>query len=254
MSPSRDLLLNIPIADVNFILIFENPKTHAYFNKRFQSVSDKPKIAKYKLTISETVDNYSLSLFPESFICNIRKTISLEDLYFTIQALIQYSVLKSNILFIHASSMIKDNTALLFMAPSGSGKSTIVKNFPSNKVLSDDITILKKINNKFYVYTSVLDNKYFQGFPLIKSRLGKIFFIKKASFTSINQIGTFEEKLNIILHNNLLFWFIEIQKSKKINFPESVRTKLFKLGLDLVTVSGLEILYLKKDRSFIDLI
>ncbi len=140
------------------------------------------------------------------------------------------------------------------MAPSGSGKSTIIKNFPEDKVLSDDITILKKISNKFYIYTSVLDNKYFQGFPLTKSKLRKIFFIKKASFTSLSPIGTFEEKLNIVLHNNLLFWFIEIQKHNKINFPDSVRTKLYKLALDLVTVSGLEILYLKKDRSFIDLI
>lgn len=254
MSSSQELSLNIPIADLNFILIFENPKTYKYFKKRFQSVPNSPSLIKYKLTISESTENYSLSLFSENFVCSIKKTISFENLYFTIQALIQYSLLKSNIIFIHASSIIYGNTAFLFMAPSGSGKSTIIKNFPTSQVLSDDITILKKINNKFYVYTSVMDNKYFQGFPLIKSPLGKVFFIKKASFTSLSKIGTFEEKLNIFLHNNLLFWFMEIQKDNKVSFPEAIGTKLYTLALDLVHQSRLEILYLKKDRSFINLI
>lgn len=73
-------------------------------------------------------------------------------------------------LMIHSSSIIANNKALIFIGKSGAGKSTITKLLnPLYPILSDDMTVVRKINNKYIAFQHPLKER---NTPQIKSPQG----------------------------------------------------------------------------------
>lgn len=242
--------LYIPLADIICELTFNNHASFSYFKKRFYSLLTSQK-SLIKIVIEENEQEFSFQASPEPMNWTIKKlhTNSLEDIYFIITAIMQYQALTFDIFLLHASSCIINKKAYLFMAPSGSGKSTIIKRFMDEEILSDDIAVLQKKGTRFYVFTSPLDNKTFEITTLKKSFLYKIYFLKQASFTQCISRNT-TEALSEILHNNLLFWLLEIKKSQKkgLQTRNTNKTKeLYNLGLDILRSSQKQTLYFTKD-------
>lgn len=246
--------LTLPIADILFNLEFNNKASLMYFKKRLLT-TPKSTHSETNLKIVDSSKEYIFILPPENLIFKIpKRNDSQDDIFFILQALIQYSVLKFDILLIHSSSIIKQKKAYIFMAPSGSGKSTITSFVNSKQVLSDDVAIIKKTSDYFRVYTSAFDNKHFKTYPLKNARLDKILSIKKASFTTLSEIGTFDEMISLTLHNNLLFWFLELQKKKTPGIRYEEEPKLYNLILELINYAPVKTLYLKKDPNFLSII
>lgn len=249
---SSNFSLHVPIANITCELLFEKSATFSYFKKRFHSIS-KNKILSMKIVITESPKEYSFTSYPDTLSCKINKehVSSLDQIFFIITALVQYQAIKHNIIFLHASSIVKNENAYLFIAPSGSGKSTIAHSVSDKYVLSDDVAVLKKVKDKFFIFSSPFDNKKRYNTRTKEMQLHKIFFIKQASFTKFVEERSVET-IREILRNNLLFlWLSRKNKNEEERKRE---TALYALGLDLLSSSKIETLYFTKDLNFMSLL
>lgn len=115
--------------------------------------------------------------------------INIDHFFLLIQELIFY-LLKEEGFFLHCSSIVKNNQAYLFLAPSGGGKSTIVKLIQDkDKILVDDLGIIRKIKNNFYLFQTPVREKNQYPKSFLGYKIRKIFFIKKAKFLKKEKIS-----------------------------------------------------------------
>lgn len=94
---------------------------------------------------------------------------------------------ESNGFGIHSSSVVINNNAYLFLGKSGAGKSTIVKLLENKfRPLSDDLSIVKKVNKEYFVYQLPVIEKNPRIWKSSRSYpLKKIFFLHKDTSTKI---------------------------------------------------------------------
>lgn len=82
---------------------------------------------------------------------------------------------------IHSSSVATEKIAYLFLGAEGAGKSTVVLLLSSKyKPLTDDVSIIKKVKNEFYLYQSPFTEKINYKKTNQKYKIGKIFFLNKS--------------------------------------------------------------------------
>ena len=55
---------------------------------------------------------------------------------------------------LHAASIVRDGQGYAFMGKSGAGKSTIAAHSPEQSVLSDEISLIKKVNANYLLYST----------------------------------------------------------------------------------------------------
>lgn len=94
-------------------------------------------------------------------------------------------------LIIHASSVLSEGKADLFIAPSGGGKTTILKKLsPILSPFTDDAVLLRKTGDKYRCYQIPFADQYTHHTePLKNTPLGNIYFIHKAKENRIKQIS-----------------------------------------------------------------
>lgn len=104
----------------------------------------------------------------------------------------------------HASAILKDDQAFIFLGLSGAGKSTIVKLLSDKyQVLADDSVIIRKLNNEYYLFQTPFFEKEFNfkkninGFPL-----KKIFLLSKSKHTFLKKLTSRKKVLPFLLINN----------------------------------------------------
>lgn len=94
----------------------------------------------------------------------------------------------------HGASVAIDNNGYLLLGVSGSGKSTAVSFLRDYEILSDDTSIIRKRNDKYYLFHSPWWNSDFnitqkKRYKMAKEiELKKIFFLKKDTLTSIRML------------------------------------------------------------------
>lgn len=244
----------IPIADTFCEIMMENKKYRDYLTSRCYSLTfvSEPSM---KIYLRETEKEYIFEVFPRRIHVMVRKSkiSSLQDIFYIIRSLIELNSLHKNILFLHASSFVKNEKAYVFMAPSGSGKSTIISAVPKQDILSDDIAILKKVNGRFYVFNSPFGRENYPDFPRNRIPLQQLLLIKQASFTKIVE-ESLEKKIQHIMHNNILFLWFRTQKNGNKQIPKNIENKLYKLTLDLIGSTRIHTLYFTKDLDFISML
>jgi len=97
-----------------------------------------------------------------------------------------------NGIMVHGSSLEKAGYGFSFIGPSGSGKTTVAGMLHPDRILSDDITIIRRTNPGYKIYAnpwwnfSMYKKSVFSSQPI---RLSASFFIKKASQTAINRLN-----------------------------------------------------------------
>jgi len=234
--------INLSIADVVCRLVFERSELYKNLKKEYppdkkllQSPFLKFKmigktnfvnnLSRYKIITRGKIKEGIAYYFPPE---NYTKTLT-RNIKFGLSVLIQYFLLDKQILLIHASSTIYKGKAYLFSGQSGAGKSTLISNFPKKNVLSDDITIIRKINGTFYVYSSPFDYKKFPFISQRKVPLAGIFFLQKALKTKIQALN-FLEALNLLFYNTNLIYYGSIvnkalKRKKYIRFKKIVSFK-----------------------------
>ncbi len=142
--------------------------------------------------------------------------ISIAQLELILMEIISKLFKKNPGFFLHSSASMIGNGAWIFTGTNGAGKSTIVKLLkPAYEMLSDDASIVRKINGSYFLYQSIHHEKtneiqrYAKGYPL-----KKMFFLKKAGKCSVVQI-TDKREIAKRLASQILIYFIEDKLSIK---------------------------------------
>ncbi|MBM3282844.1 ATP-binding cassette domain-containing protein [Candidatus Gottesmanbacteria bacterium] len=100
-------------------------------------------------------------------------------------------------MLVHASSVIKNGHAYLFLGKSGTGKTTIIRLLKNKyEAISDDVIILKKGNGMLYAYqTPFFEKSRWINKNRQKYQVGKIIFIKQSNTYQVFKI----KKTEIVL-------------------------------------------------------
>lgn len=110
-------------------------------------------------------------------------------------------------LLIHGASLQKNKRTALFLGVSGAGKSTITRICRPDICFSDDVTILKKENNRIYAYSSpftqILREEKLQ--PSLKGEIKRIFLLEKSRQNKILPISK-SDFMGLILTNLIHFF------------------------------------------------
>lgn len=112
-------------------------------------------------------------------------------------------VTEENGALLHASSVDEKGFGYTFVGPSNSGKSTIVRMAGFKRILSDDTTVIRRINHSYAIFSNPwwnadtdIDITYSQNSVPLKA----IFFIKKARKTSMRKMDI-KEILARLMYN-----------------------------------------------------
>ena len=130
------------------------------------------------------------------------------DQFRVVYMLMFYFLSSFNGLFLHASAINYNGYGLIFAGKSGSGKSTLAKLWKNNEnsfILCDDMVIIRRIKNKFKVYSTPWNRNVDECSPQ-DVPLNNIFFIKHARTniaTPLSHIDVITSLLNSSWFN---FW------------------------------------------------
>lgn len=262
-------ILNLPVADLICQLNIDDGDVSTWFYREYCSLSVE-KEPSFKIDLKQTNygsfrlkngDNRKATLFYPA------QKYTLEDISFVLKALIEHFTLPLEILILHGSSFIQNNKAYVFSGPTGVGKSTIIKQVSPRQILSDDTVVIKKINGRFFAFTSPFDYRICPNLLPQKAPLGKIFFLKQASRTKAIKLA-FVDSINRIIYNNIFSQYLKIAKisySRSTGLPRvKVRTlaeekiphklmiSLYNLSISLYSQVSIEELYFTKDLQFLE--
>lgn len=94
-------------------------------------------------------------------------------------------------LLLHASVLVYRKKAYAFVGPEGAGKSTIRKN-SLLLCLGDDVGIIRKEQNAYYVYGSPFYQKTNRAYPNIRVPLAGLYWIKQAPYLLLEHMPASE--------------------------------------------------------------
>ena len=95
----------------------------------------------------------------------------------------------NNGMLLHATAVVKDREAFIFLGVGGSGKSTIARLSKRYKVLGDDIIAVRKKGGHYYAFSTPWKQAPFiKPERHAKGRIWAIFFIKKSDRISFKSL------------------------------------------------------------------
>lgn len=182
----------------------------------------------------------------------LKKRIITEVEYkgFILTAFLERLVLDKNIFFLHGSAFFKKNHAYIFIGLPGMGKTTIIKKIPIKNRLSDDTSVIKKINNSFVVYYSPFDKKniHFKNNCFVP--LKKIFVLRQAYETEINRISVKNKLYHLVLNN---YYFMNKTNINKIYPEDEIKEKkLIGFFFQLIARVNIDELKFTKECRFLE--
>jgi len=176
---NRRYIIDFKVANIPCRLIIDDKLLFDYFKKNYWSVNNQ-KICKVLIDVKGKDNLYQISI--KSVKLNIKvdmkkKNLLFKDVDWIVRTMIQYSLLKFKVVFLHSSAAIFGNKVFIFLGESGKGKSTIIRNFDNN-IVGDDIIILRKQASSFYVYQSPFEKLRVQiKKTLVKTKIGGLFVL-----------------------------------------------------------------------------
>ncbi len=125
-------------------------------------------------------------LVKKSHVYYTHTTLSVTHFYNVIEEIIRDLFDKAQDIILHCSAVEYNNQAYVFLGESGSGKSTMISLLKSKfRPLSDDIALIRKKGDKFFLYQTPTKERNNYPLTLKKYPLKNIFFIKKSAHNSI---------------------------------------------------------------------
>jgi hypothetical protein len=138
---------------------------------------------------------------------------------------------------LHGASVIRNDSALLFLGEDGGGKSTTMKLADRMQVLNDDQVVLRKENGVFKAHGTPF-GRMTNG-PL-QAKLGGIFLLEKASHFSLSPASSLEAA-QFIWNEHRFLWLI---------MPKSLKIKAFNLIVD--ACQQVRVFRMRFPKDFID--
>lgn len=214
--------LNFKLADINLqILLDPNLHIENFLSKYLHSISTtkKPNVTIFLKYSEEKKYNFKI-ISPNLGVITITKPKSKKDyetLRFLIKAFVDIFATKFNIMLLHASSVIIHSQAYIFVGSSGAGKSTIISLLPKKYYFSDDVTVVKQINNEYYLYHPIFEPTLpeFQNhaFPIKKIFLLEHAWQKYHAITKLSRSKILTKLTKASFQHNLMSYFPKYQGS-----------------------------------------
>lgn len=144
-------------------------------------------------------------------------------------------------LVLHASSVTDGNKGFVFTGKEGAGKSTI-RSLSGKMPLGDDAALIRKINGRFFLYSSPFFQKTNMAYLNRKSPLAGIFNLIQTPYSLVSML-TFDRAMRVCLSNAFIF-----------NHNPTETKKIMLTARDLVSLVPVVDLYFGKNRSFLPLL
>lgn len=182
---------------------------------------------------------------------------------FFLKIIIEFSLLRDNILFLHASSVSYKERGIIFSGPIGAGKTTTLlkcKKYFSSPIYSEDTAILQCKNKVVYLLPSPFDKKSDILLPPIP--LQQMYFLHQSGKDKVHRLSP-SLSIKRLLENDLLYQYYYPKKVyykkkglnslNKINIP-TTQYKLLIKNVDTIankTFCNNLYLSLKNSRYFL---
>ncbi len=147
---------------------------------------------------------------------------------------------------LHASSVEQDGAGYVFVGPGNSGKSTITRMLKPDRILSDDMTVIKKTNGGYEIFANPWWNAYGQKRPSQPAKpvpLKALFFIKKAQKTCLKKLD-YKNALSALIYGDRHF-----QQSAFVDNKEGIKA-FYLFAQELLTNVPAYHLCVKKSKNF----
>lgn len=115
---------------------------------------------------------------------------------------------------VHSAGLKKDQNAYLFAGPSSSGKTTTAIRAKDFSVLNDELTLVRKVEDTFYLFSTPFAGAYDQTIERLSAPLKEIFFLDKQlseAFVSVDKIQCLVQLLE-----NVFFFDSSLDANQRI--------------------------------------
>ena len=188
----------------------------------------------YSIAWREFIGEYNLNTMEGNLVCEDNVNCFSSFLYF----IYSLSLIEHDGLLIHACSLVNNNQGYIFPGKSGAGKTTIALLSKDCTLLSDEISLIKKINGKFIIFGTPFWGDLAISGENTESQLKGIYFHKKDNKNYLEEIKP--SKILELLLPNIVF-FVDNQK---------FTLKIFNLCMELIeNIPGYKLHFLP-DPSF----
>ena len=124
--------------------------------------------------------------------------------------------LKKNSFFLHAASSVFKDKGWIFPGVSGSGKTTILQKLSSHYALSDEMSLVAKIDGEWRVFGTPFSSITVKDMEILDAHINSIIFLRKGSHLGINRTTGSSGALRIM--QSIIGWKLEIFKEQIMEF------------------------------------
>jgi len=149
---------------------------------------------------------------------------------------------------LHASSLEYNGDGYIFIGRGGSGKSTVARLLEPQRILSDDVTVIRKNINRYELFANPwwnYDKDIKIELPQKPATLKAVFFINKANKTSFKRLS-YKKALREMMYGDAIF-----QQAGFFDNKSGIRS-FYLFSLNLIKDIPMFELSVKKDRFFHD--
>lgn len=199
----------LPMAEAgDFVRCFHKEAPFLWLYRRQES---------YTFGFSHTLDAPDCLLFlsadyRQGIVC-VRQNVTETDISFaldnSLMLLYALNTATRDTLLIHASTILWENQAYVFLGKSGTGKSTHsrlwLEHIPGSYLLNDDNPVLRLENGEVYVYGSPWSGKT-PCYRNERARLGAIVRLEQAAQNRISHLGTLQAYASLLPSCSMMRW------------------------------------------------
>lgn len=209
MNQIREIYSNFIIEEVNNlpnpikIEIIVLPQDDAVF--KFDPSKESPEI---KINRSNGIATMNWNLLYAEFNMETREGWAKCTVHVGLNSFLRFIytilLLKESGFLVHASSLIREGEGYLFPGESGAGKTTITRLSPDATLLTDEVSLVKKVNGNYHIYGTPFWGELAIGGKNTHVPLKSVYFPKKDKKSFKKNVNTLQT-LEMLLPNVLLY-------------------------------------------------
>jgi hypothetical protein len=139
------------------------------------------------------------------------------------------SALRENGFFLHSAASVFDEKGWLFPGISGTGKTTMVRKLDSHQILTDEMALVIKKNQKWLVFGSPFSSVYNVDAVKIGVPIEAIFHINKSKDLLLKEMRSSVSAFQLL--RLIIGWKLELCKDQVMDFVEDFTSECYSFQL-----------------------